>query len=349
MEDAPQVMNAQVFARFADEDLGKWEALVGCRVVHSERGQGEIRRVRRSDGGNILLEVAYESESQEIRTYPRETFCKAEFFPNVTLPSALDDVLAKIRDELEQKAAADWESAQVAAAAKALEEQQIVREVAAANEFAVLKTKYHANAHRSTSPSPLYSILLRIEAGQELSKEEQEWLGKKENGLHSTLALYHQKRFDQTPEPWSLVKASSSWRKASKPDKALALTEWLLDNTDPNEDKLQSAIFTTRGGAFRDKADLDEAEQCARQAIDSDDTSFYSYNLLGAIYFQRGEPDEGHLYFEEAVRLGAKPHDQENEMRSAVERSDPKKRRAVAEYLLRKDRVQYGWATRYLR
>jgi hypothetical protein len=51
------------------------------------------------------------------------------------------------------------------------------------------------------------------------------------------------------------------------------------------ENKLKSALLTTRGGAFRDIEELDKAEKCARQAIEYQPNSHHPYTLNGSDLF----------------------------------------------------------------
>jgi tetratricopeptide (TPR) repeat protein len=223
---------------------------------------------------------------------------------------------------------------------------QLKKERESADEFARLKKKYRAHSYPSGSPSDmLYPILLRIDEGQPLGDEEVRWLG--EHGLYATLATYQEEiAYDRLRDPWALIKASRYWRRAREPKKALEVTDRLLEGRlapGPN-----SAALTTRGGALRDLGDLDAAERCARGAVDHGPDKHYPYNLLGAIYWQRGEAEEGDGWFALAAGRGATAQDQEREKMRALEEAGPQQKRAVAEYLLGKDQIKYGWAKRYL-
>jgi hypothetical protein len=85
----------------------------------------------------------------------------------------------------------------------------------------------------------------------------------------------------------------------------------------------------------------------AKMAVVKDRRSFYPLNLLGAISFERGNAEQGDAYFSEAVKLGAVPQNQDREIRGALVRAGLDARRAVIEYLIRKDPVRYGWARQY--
>ena len=103
-----------------------------------------------------------------------------------------------------------------------------------------------------------------------------------------------------------------------------------------------------RGGAYRDLGQLADAETAAREAMDLDPQSFYPYNLLGAIYYQRGLPEAGERYFDRARELGSSPHEEDEGIQSAIEKAGEAERVIVAEYLLRKDSTRYEWARYYL-
>jgi hypothetical protein len=111
----------------------------------------------------------------------------------------------------------------------------------------------------------------------------------------------------KTGNKWNLPNISSHWRKADQPKKALKATENV--NFDSiKENKLKSAILTTRGGAFRDLSQLDDAEKCARKAIEYQaSNSHQPYTLMGAIFFDRYDRYdryEGERWFREAEKRG---------------------------------------------
>ena len=197
-----------------------------------------------------------------------------------------------------------------------------------------------------TGPStPLYLILLRIDAGEVLQDNQIAWL--ENNRLSDTLAIYFQNEYQKTKDPWKLIKASGHLRSARNPSKAIELTNYLLENHGSASLKVKSAILTTRGGAFRDLQDLSTAELCAKDAIKQNE-SFQPYNLLGAIYFERGEPKQGEVYFLRALELGAQSKVQEAQMQSALKNAGQSEQRVVAQFLLQRDPAKYQWAAYYL-
>ena len=166
---------------------------------------------------------------------------------------------------------------------------------------------------------------------------------------HKIEATFYEQEYQQTGNQWKLPNASSHWRKANEPQRALKLTENINFNA-IKENKLKSALLTTRGGAFRDVDKLDQAETCARKAIEYQPNSHHPYTLMGAICFERGEFLVGEHWFEEAIKRGASPKDQDAEMKQIVKNAkDENKRRTVVEYLLKKDPHRYSWAKSYLK
>lgn len=147
--------------------------------------------------------------------------------------------------------------------------------IAQEKHFTTLKSKYDVSGYKDKSPSsPLYAILQKLEKGERLEPTDVAWL--EENELeahqqtnnyygwyerrrlfsgkilityHKNEATFYEQEYQRTGNQWNLPNASSHWRKADKPRQALKLTENL--NFDKiKENKLKSALLTTRGGAF---------------------------------------------------------------------------------------------------
>ena len=96
-------------------------------------------------------------------------------------------------------------------------------------------------------------------------------------------------------------------------------------------------LLTTRGAALKDLARLAEAEQSAISAITLTPNGFYPYNLLGAIRYQSGQPEEAITYFQKAKELGAPEREQDKFIISALRRAGDGERRRVGEYLAVRD------------
>jgi tetratricopeptide (TPR) repeat protein len=225
--------------------------------------------------------------------------------------------------------------------------------------FGLLKVKYRILDPRNKLPiDPFYTIMQQLEREERLDPVlvvqliEKDLLspeGRIALAFHRLEALFFEQEYQRTGNQWNLPNASSHWRKTGKPRQALKLTENL--NFDKiSENKLKSALLTTRGGAFRDIEELDKAEKCARQAIEYQPNSHHPYTLMGAICYERREYSKGDYWFEEAIKRGASPSDQDAEIKRVVKNAkDENKRREVVEYLLKKDPSRYAWAKSYLK
>ncbi|MHB0972531.1 MAG: tetratricopeptide repeat protein [Thermoanaerobaculia bacterium] len=111
--------------------------------------------------------------------------------------------------------------------------------------------------------------------------------------------------------------------------------------------KAIAPLWTTRGGALCDIGDLEEAEQCAKKAVDLDPNDYYPHNLLGAIYFELGDFEAGEKHFDFAAQLGSSSGAMEASVGMVQKRNADAAHRG-AEYLLSIDRQRYRWANRFV-
>ncbi|WP_448268592.1 hypothetical protein [Nostoc sp. DSM 114159] len=246
--------------------------------------------------------------------------------------------------------------------------------------FVALKLKYDVLEYQDKLyTSILYKILQKLELKERLEATDVAWLqetkikvlqptysyykwqeepqyqgtkllsGKILIAYHTIEANFYEQEFQRTENKWNLANASSHWRKADEPEQALQLTNNLqFDKI--KENKLKSALLTTRGGAFRDVGKLDEAENCARQAIEYQPKSHHPYTLMGAICFEQHQYSDGEYWFQEAIKRGANPRDMDSEIKRVVKSAkDERKRRQVINYLLNKDPQRYAWAKFYIK
>ncbi|MEG4145901.1 hypothetical protein [Microcoleus sp. Pol12B5] len=221
-------------------------------------------------------------------------------------------------------------------------------------EFAALKVKYRI-IDRDFPFDPFYAIMVKLEKEERLDPVlvvqliQQKLLashGKIAMAYHRLEALFYQQEYERTGNKWNLPNASSHWRKADEPESALKVTE-NLDFDQIKENKLKSALLTTRGGAFRDIDKLGDAEKCALKAIEYQPQSHHPYTLMGAICFERGQFSEGERWFNEAIKRGAESEDIDSELKQVVKNAKDEKRREVVEYLLKKNPQRYAWAKAY--
>jgi hypothetical protein len=227
---------------------------------------------------------------------------------------------------------------------------EIVKEI----HFKILKEKYQILGQLTLDP--FYEIMIKLERQERLDSKQVIQLieegslsrhGKIAIAYYRLEAIFHEEEYQKTRNMWNLPSASSNWRKADDPQKALKTTE-NVNWHKVQESDLKSALWVTRGAAFRDLGRLEEAENCAVQAMEFQSDSHQPYTLLGAICYDRSEYKKGDKWFEMAADRGADNTDDEIE-RIVRMTKDKDKRREVAEYLLKKDPVCYRWANSYLR
>lgn len=228
-------------------------------------------------------------------------------------------------------------------------------EAALSIHFKYLKTKYQL-IDPNLPRDPFYEIMLKLEREERLDpKQVVQLIEDKHLARHGKIAIayyrleaiFYEKEYKRTGNKWHLPSASSNWRKANEPEKALQVTNQ-VNWAKVSELDLKSALFVTRGAAFRDLKHLDHAEDCATKAIECQPESHQPYTLMGAICYDRGEYLEGDEWFEMAAERGADDADDEVE-RIVRMTKDQDKRREVAEYLIRKDSQRYAWAKSYLK
>jgi len=225
--------------------------------------------------------------------------------------------------------------------------------------FLWLKKEYEVENRTDTPESPLYTILTKLEASQRLTDEEVVWLQTekllktrlKDNeyvstrifiAYHTLEAKFFENEFQHTKNHWNLASASAHWRKAERPEHALNLTDNLnLKQIKPA--KLRAALLTTRGGALRDKGQLEEAENCALEAIKHFPDSHNPYTLMGALCYNRKDYEAGDKWFEEAVKRGAKFDEQDAEIKRIIRKTKGQERKELIDHLLKKDPHRFAW------
>jgi len=195
----------------------------------------------------------------------------------------------------------------------------------------------------------LIPILRKLDAKKRLSPKDVIWLQEKylfynniAHTYHSIEAIFYEQEYQRTQDLWNIANASSHWRKAKHPKKAIKLTE-NIRVINIHEQKLKSALLTTRGGALRDTEMFEAAEICALKAIFFQPESYRPYNLVGALYYDRRQYDEGDMWFEEAIQRGATPNDVDAELKRIVKRTKGKERQQLIHHLLKKDPIRYAW------
>jgi hypothetical protein len=230
----------------------------------------------------------------------------------------------------------------------------------------------------------LYPILKKLDKGKRLVPEEAAWLHAEKllypeqkifTTYHKNEATFYEHEYKRSDNKWNLANASSHWRKAGEPEQALKQTDTLKFNKIKDK-RLKSALLTTKGGALRDMSALDQAEQCALQAINAHSNTHHPYTLMGALCYETGRYVQGDEYFEQAIKRGASPRDEDAEIKRIIEKADKtqcleivqyrikkdlngtkriiwklneQKRQEIATFLLEEDNVKYRWAKDYVK
>jgi len=343
--------NPSTFLEYSLCNIQFWSALVGQKIKHSVFGSGIIKEMRLGDSidnSSAIVQLdqpvaSVGSGMTDIKKIGLRAF-NGQIITELSLPVGL---LEKVNTFEKEKIQRDLERQQREAERSRREQlereqwereeaerqEQLEREANARNEFRLRKEKYQVTSFKETSPlSDLNKILIKLDDGNILSDYDEQWL--KSNGLFSVIAIYYERI-------GNLATAGSNWRKVDNPHRALEITDSIVK---PNH-----YVLTMRGGAFRDISDFDHAKECALSALQLAPDDFHPYNLLGAIYYQQGLPEEGNKYFEKANALGSKPHDEDTIIRSALKKAEKQAKKNVAKYLMAKDPVRYEWAKYYLK
>ena len=228
-------------------------------------------------------------------------------------------------------------------------------EIARKIHFQTLKRKYKI-IDPNLPINPFYGIMVKLEREERLDPKQVVQLieehrlyrhGKIAIAYYRLEAIFYEKEYQRTGNKWNLPSASSNWRKADQPEKALEVTE-KVNLSKVREADLKSALLVTRGGAFRDLTRLDEAESCAAQAMESQPDNHQPYTLMAATCYDLGKYADGDTWFEMAAERGANDTDDEIEKIVRITK-DNNKRKEVVEYLLNKDLKRYAWAKSYLK
>lgn len=330
-----QVSDEVLFYTYAGKDPAKWEVIRGTQVVEIDDGKGEIVQIRQDNTFGVMFDVRFENFPDKLQGYA---------------PFALKNgtiAFSKVSKEFEEERLLMVEIFK--AEQQRLEEKKRLAEMkekeqADLQHLKRLCEKYFTNNHQEDTPAEmLYVILLKREDGETLSIEELKYLEARKEFFF--LAQYYEQLNQQIdPDPWNFIKSASYWRKAELPDQALNIIEG-MSSSNP---RIQSAILVTKGGAYRDNDELEKSASCAKAAIKITPNSYYPYNLMGAIAFQSGLPEEGEEYFKKAVELGSQPKETDASIREAVKRADLEEKITTARYLLNKDPIRYQWAAQYI-
>jgi tetratricopeptide (TPR) repeat protein len=201
------------------------------------------------------------------------------------------------------------------------------------------------------------AIIFKIDCGEPLTENEIDFIF--DRTAFELLGKYFEKNI--ADDKWNILNAAKYYRKASLIDKAFRLTDFgniqqsqFKHHNDFN--KFMAAVLTSHGACWRDYGNLPNAEKCACDALKYN-ISFYPYNLLGAIYIEKGNFEEGENFFQKAESLGSEKKDEKDKitnyqrsfLKSIIKKSSKEEKRKIANYFYCKDPTKYAFLKSYLK
>lgn len=302
-----------------------WSELADCEVGHQTFGNGRIVRFEERGNDPALVVIRFGSQEDE------KKFKVDDFFRRFWIVKLSDSV---------RRSQEEWASARAA-----LEEGRATFSRYAAEYDVPLERLFGLDG-----PTELGVLLTKVQDKNELSERELAVLRTSRclpalqrhfrNQSEQWLAAY-QRSLDE----WDLVRACKCLRDADAPNEALEISAGTLDlpRSDP---RARAALLTSRGGAYRDLGELENARKSAAMALQLEEKSYFAETLLGAICFMEENYDDGVAHFDRAVKYGAKPRDQDEEIRRVLRAVRAPTKKELVAYLLKKDPARFEWARR---
>jgi hypothetical protein len=197
-------------------------------------------------------------------------------------------------------------------------------------------------------------LLRSLSAGKRLQPEDIVWLkteaddcwtAELERAWHiseaEALSVAWQKRAD----PWDAINASSHWRKADEPARAVLLTKAAKAKVGANK-KARSALATTCGGALRDLHRREEAKALAIEAHHLTPADFRPCTLAGAVFMELGDLAAGHSWYAKAETLGADRLSVDQDLLALIASAPKSEQQRIREFLLKQDPERFSWLQR---
>lgn len=356
-EQRENVNDLTILACYFGVDPKEWEFLNTCQFSHNTFGRGNIIQIDGSRKNELIFSIQFDiSGSHEIKLFMDSAFRDGVFTfdKDLDLSSEMKKYIIDFRAQIklkkdrwqkeqQEKLRLDKERLERLERIEQ-EKQQKEKEKQDREKFETLSKKYFVKNLDTFDPTKrLFMILLKLEDEDVLTSEEIEFL--KSSKHFGPLAIFYENEFckDQS-KVWPLISACSTWRKAKLPSRALEISSKVTTS----DQKTMAALLTTRGGAFRDLLDVEEAEKCGEMAIELYPVSYHAYNLMGAIMIQTGKPEQSEHFFTRAIELGSTPREIDEQIRQSIKLAKEFEQTIVATYLLEKDPEKYKWAEYYL-
>ncbi len=163
---------------------------------------------------------------------------------------------------------------------------------------------------------------------------------------YEIVAKYNAMIYQKNGKLFYAAMAASNYRKAKLPEDCIEFSNNVLKAA-TKIDGSYGALITSCGAAYRDIGSLPKAARYAEKAISLDETSYYPWNLLGAVYYEQGNFEEGDACFDKAIKLGSSLEDAASGIRGALIRTTKDTQAALARHLIVRDPVKYFWAEKY--
>lgn len=203
----------------------------------------------------------------------------------------------------------------------------------------------------------LLAILQKLNENKRLTEEQTIWLetigrehhyfrkdGKIYQQYHRLEAEYYVDLYQKDKRIWHLINASSHFRKANLAQKAHDLLFSNVLNKIPHWDrKLRSAFWTTFGGVKRDLGLFHDGINMAYEAHELAPKDYRPCTLLGALYFEIRQYNEGTEWFEKAEERGASKHNSDAEIKAIYHKANKEDKAKLKDYLLKLDPSRYAW------
>lgn len=195
------------------------------------------------------------------------------------------------------------------------------------------------------------SLLRRLSNGDRLNSEDIVWLQTEaeecwteelQSAWNAIEAEALTREWERSGNPWDAINACSHWRKAAKPNSALAVTESALAKAGADA-KTRSALLTTRGGALRDLRQPNDAKAMALEAHGLTPKDFRPCTLLGAVHIELGDLRAGHEWYMKAEKLGADRRTVDKDLRALLARASQSEQQRIREFLLKQDPLRFAW------
>ncbi|GEM_PF-4995758 len=217
-------------------------------------------------------------------------------------------------------------------------------------EVPISQQKNIINSKNGVLPAQILDLLEKIDRGEII---EESGLRLLEQESKFALVVYHYQLYQNSGgmdegNAWHLATACKFLRRCGMPDAVIAVTNKFPERGIINlYDGADAAVFTSRGGAFKDMSNLREARKCIDEALIFSPNSYHAYNCLGAIYHTEGNPYARDEAFSQAIRLGANPKTKDIEMIKVSNDPEAEMTSTVINYFLQKDYGKYAWVGKF--